>query len=159
MAEDEVLSKFYKELTPFSDIVHLMGLMHTARVKDIGYAKSLLSSSFKQKTSDYCSILFFESTLKGRPVLVFKVVKEGDRNFKKQTDKFLSWLEIEYSHEKLSSQCFVYLDTKKNVNDLVFSVKKKLLLSASIAGFKYILTYDLAKEKQRLWSRKFSSSK
>lgn len=158
MIEDDVLNKFYRAMTPFNDIIHTLGLLHTARAKDVGFAKKMLSKAFKQSTPDYCAILTFESSLKGRPVMVFKIIKSGKRDMSKYTDKFLSRMNMEYNPEKDATQCVVFLKNKKDAAEKVANVKKNLFLAASFTGYRYILSYDLGREKQTLWSRKFRGS-
>lgn len=142
-------------MAPFTDVIHCLGLLHTARIKDAGFAKNLLSKALNQKYPDYCAILIFHSSQKGKPVVVFKIIKEGKKDIKKFTDKFLPNFSTRCNFEKHSMQYTLILEGEASDEKLVAEMKRKLYLSASMARYRYIISYDISREMMTLWSRRF----
>lgn len=153
MIERDVLSKFYKQVSPYPGLINTVGLLYSARIVDTPFALSQVTLAFKQKTPSYCIIIMHETTDKGRPVTAFKVYKKGKHNLANHASRIIPWFTMEYDSDRFLTHGVVKSSAKKKLSQISSKVQAGLLRSASFAGYKYILFYDTSKNVYSLWSR------
>lgn len=144
---------FYRKVSPYLEVIHSIGLLHTCRQKDAAFAFSLLESAFKQKNGDFFALISHETTLDRKDAFVYKMYRKGNRDFFGPKEELLGWFKTEYNAEKLCTHGSTKLSKKTSVKDRKrFNVVvNKLLSSACKAGYKYVLYYDISKEEYAMW--------
>ena len=68
---------FYRKVSPYLEVIHSIGLLHTCRQKDAAFAFSLLESAFKQKNGDFFALISHETTLDRKDAFVYKMYRKG----------------------------------------------------------------------------------
>lgn len=158
MINKETLSKFgYTEITPFTDLLHAVGLLHTARRIDSKYALSQIKKILNQKYDCFCIAVVYDSSKDGKDVSIGKVFKAGRAGFSDKIKDSMHRSKIEFNSD-IGATIIEAAGTNKGMSLL----KRSISFSALCSHFNMILIYDVSKNSYHMYkksNRKSSNAK
>jgi len=153
MIEPEKAARFgYKEVTPYPQLIHAIGLLHTARNVDIKYAVSHIKSILKQKKDSFAISILYESKRSSKEVYVVKTYKDGIDGYEKSLKERLNYAKIGFDSDTQST--LTELTSKKT--SLSYAINSHVYAALS-CHFRIVIVYDITRGKHRMFMKDFSN--
>jgi len=149
MISKEKATRFgYQEITPYTELLHAIGLLHTSRKIDNTFALSQVKRIMHQKFDSFCIAVVYDSSKKGNDVCLSKVYKAGRRGFTEKIKKSMPISNIEFDSD-INATTIEASGTKKGL----FFLKQNILFNAMSSQFKLILLYDVTRNIYEMYNK------
>jgi hypothetical protein len=149
MIDPEKAIKFgYKEVTPYQELLHSVGLLHTARKLDVKYALSLVKKIINQRFDSYSISIIYDTVRDKKDAVIAKTYKEGRDGFSSRIKKSLPKSSVEFN----SNVGATIVELSANNNGLQ-KLSNSIAFTSLSCHFRLILIFDITRNNFQMFMK------